>query len=568
MKRLAAGFISILLIITCMMPVQAANKQIISLGRISITMPQITVEVKGNGYSESDVSAKLGTEVLQVQSMEEYTKEDSVCTYILVDVSKTMRSTFDVVKDSINSYVDRMGNNDKVVIITFGDEVESILDGTETNKEIKKKVNDLECNGNVTLFYEALSEAYQLSNSSISQFDRELVIAFSDGVDDQVGQTTFEEIEELYETHSLPLYAACTKSKAQSGQNAVDKFGNLARSSGGSLKMLSEQKDFDKLVTEIEDVTLLKLKSESSTADGQKKQLSVKIGNSQVEYDVPVTRAMEDHEAPKVKKVRYVAESNLIIVDFSEAVLGANVISAYKITNKAGKTVGIESVEMSKKNAQVEIQLKSDVSNGECKIVFEGITDASGEKNPLTDEATVKIEGVKSSTGLIIVVIVVVMLVLGLVAALIIVLVVKNSKKKTDDDVNNGVVQNPNVVNRVVEHQAPQIINEKHHVKAESVTRIRLRIKTGRTSEQNIETNLVSSLIVGRSNTCDIYIDDTKLSRQHFVIESDGTHLYVMDLQSRNGTMLNGIRINGRQLLHNGDKIVAGLSDIYITILK
>ena len=78
---------------------------------------------------------------------------------------------------------------------------------------------------------------------------------------------------------------------------------------------------------------------------------------------------------------------------------------------------------------------------------------------------------------------------------------------------------------------------------------------------------VLALLIVGRSDTCDIYIDDTKLSRQHFVIENDNGTFYVMDLQSRNGTMLNGIRINSRQRLSSGDKIMAGLSDIIITIL-
>lgn len=107
----------------------------------------------------------------------------------------------------------------------------------------------------------------------------------------------------------------------------------------------------------------------------------------------------------------------------------------------------------------------------------------------------------------------------------------------------------------------------KHHIKTNDAIRIRLKIQTGKTSEQNIETNIVSSLIVGRSDTCDIYIDDTKLSRQHFVIENDNGTFYVMDLQSRNGTMLNGIRINSRQRLSSGDKIMAGLSDIIITIL-
>lgn len=75
---------------------------------------------------------------------------------------------------------------------------------------------------------------------------------------------------------------------------------------------------------------------------------------------------------------------------------------------------------------------------------------------------------------------------------------------------------------------------------------------------------VVSSVIVGRAAACDICIDDTKLSRQHFAIEYEQGFLFLTDLQSKNGTMLNGIRIGSRQKLTSGDKIFAGLSDMVI----
>ena len=151
----------------------------------------------------------------------------------------------------------------------------------------------------------------------------------------------------------------------------------------------------------------------------------------------------------------------------------------------------------------------------------------------------------------------------GLILAGAVVLVVLLTTKKNNQ--NTAAVSNGQGVNYEYANSNPEMV--KHHIKTNDAVRIKLRIKTGRTSEQNIETNLVSSLIIGRSDTCDIYIDDTKLSRQHFVIENENGNFYIMDLQSRNGTMLNGIRINSRQRLSSGDKIMAGLSDIIITIL-
>lgn len=565
MKRITVGIISILLMLICVLPVSAQEVHVLSLGRVSVAMPQIVAEIKGNGYKVEDITAKLGTESLQVESVCTYSKTDSVCVYILVDLSTSMVRSFDLVKSNICSYVDGMGDSDKVVILTFGEnEVVSILDGTEAKNQIKEKVNALKCNEGGTLFYEALNQAYQLSNATISEYDREYVIAFSDGIDVQRGNSTYEEMKELYGTHTLPLYAACAMNASQ---EAADQFGNLARASGGSIKMIQNQDDFSKFLQDINNITLVKMKAESNVANGEAKQLSIKVASAQVECVVPVARALADEEAPKATNVQYIKESNLIIIDFSEKVSGASSISAYKITAEDGSNIGIASVEVTESGTRVEIKIKDEIDNGKYQISFEGITDCSNEKNSLTDSQTIEIDGIvqeKQGVPLWIIIACIVVGILIIVGGIVFATML--SKKKEGEIESSADSQQ--VMNRLIEHEGSSVIQEKHHVKAEQVRRIRLRIKTGKTSEQNIETNLVSSLIVGRSNTCDIYIDDNKLSRQHFVIESDGEHLYIMDLQSRNGTMLNGMCIHGRQVLHSGDKIVAGLSDIYITILE
>jgi serine phosphatase RsbU (regulator of sigma subunit)/pSer/pThr/pTyr-binding forkhead associated (FHA) protein len=47
-------------------------------------------------------------------------------------------------------------------------------------------------------------------------------------------------------------------------------------------------------------------------------------------------------------------------------------------------------------------------------------------------------------------------------------------------------------------------------------------------------------IIIGRHPRCDIQVDDASVSRQHAKITSDGGHFYIQDLNSRNGTLLNG----------------------------
>jgi pSer/pThr/pTyr-binding forkhead associated (FHA) protein len=57
---------------------------------------------------------------------------------------------------------------------------------------------------------------------------------------------------------------------------------------------------------------------------------------------------------------------------------------------------------------------------------------------------------------------------------------------------------------------------------------------------------------------CQIHTDDDKMSRQHFAIESTQLGFFIMDLETTNGTMLNGQRLVSRQRLNEGDVISAG----------
>jgi phosphoserine phosphatase RsbU/P len=66
-------------------------------------------------------------------------------------------------------------------------------------------------------------------------------------------------------------------------------------------------------------------------------------------------------------------------------------------------------------------------------------------------------------------------------------------------------------------------------------------------------------LSLGRSATADLsFPDDAGLSRQHLALERDGEGWTVLDLGSKNGTSLNGARIDTRTALKSGDKIAAG----------
>lgn len=75
---------------------------------------------------------------------------------------------------------------------------------------------------------------------------------------------------------------------------------------------------------------------------------------------------------------------------------------------------------------------------------------------------------------------------------------------------------------------------------------------------KQIKANISGSMIVGRANICDVVIDNQMVSRQHFALEFDGVDIYIQDLETRNGTFVNGSRITQKTKLNLGDKIKIG----------
>ncbi|MCB0271839.1 MAG: FHA domain-containing protein [Bdellovibrionales bacterium] len=63
--------------------------------------------------------------------------------------------------------------------------------------------------------------------------------------------------------------------------------------------------------------------------------------------------------------------------------------------------------------------------------------------------------------------------------------------------------------------------------------------------------------IIGRDNTAQIQIPSKEISRQHAKIMVSGSSISITDLQSSNGTIVNGKRVNASSLKHK-DRIILG----------
>ena len=69
-------------------------------------------------------------------------------------------------------------------------------------------------------------------------------------------------------------------------------------------------------------------------------------------------------------------------------------------------------------------------------------------------------------------------------------------------------------------------------------------------------------LMIGRALACDITIDDSYASGRHARLYDRDGHVYIEDLNSTNGTYVNGARLHAQQELRAGDVIRIGDAEL------
>jgi hypothetical protein len=74
----------------------------------------------------------------------------------------------------------------------------------------------------------------------------------------------------------------------------------------------------------------------------------------------------------------------------------------------------------------------------------------------------------------------------------------------------------------------------------------------------------LGAFVIGRSSSCNLALDDALVSRRHAAITHKPDGVWVEDLGSRNGVLLNGGRINGPTKLSHLDRVTVGSHDLVL----
>ena len=294
--------------------------------------------------------------------------------------------------------------------------------------------------------------------------------------------------------------------------------------------------------------------------DNRARELALTVGGTVYKETVLLDTAVKT-QAPVQAEIRVSADHQAFQICYRQDGLNGAVPvnakalenGAYQIT-RTGKDKPL-AVKKAEKNADgsYTVWMDKEIYSGTYDFTFPGITDLSQNANAVQPIKGLELQGKNPFLRVLPYLFVALAVLLVLLAFYLILLGLKKKK-------------NVKTIKELFETQEVQVVEERHHVRAAvpATMNITLHIQTAGAPLHTVQLAVQGSAFVGRSSICDVYIDDPKLSRQHFALEVKDGVVLIADLHSANGTFVNGARVKDKQKLQPGNTITAGLSTIKV----
>ncbi len=557
----------------------------VSVEQVYVNLPEVTVY--GTGIRAGDMDSYLGQRKLTQTGAFSFAETgEPIYYYLLLDVSNSMpESYFDKIKQSIQSFEQTLGEKDRMVLYTFGEQVVLQLDENHAPGDTQAVLSAIDNTDDKTLLFEAVSQAADKAEQVPGDVcRRKVIVVISDGEDFTVGKIGAQEAQENLGQKGIPAYAFGIADTARENTN---NFGEFARTSGGKLTVFDEQQAdqvLNNFHQEMESYDVLEFVSGDNIVSNSMEAFTMKTdANQTLTRNVMVSRHIPDQTAPVMIRAEKVA-SDQIEVEFSEPVSGADTASAYTVVREGNgkknketdetketeeeskeekdgkdqKTAAVAGITVKKDVPNtVLITFTSDLEPGEYRVSCTNITDLSMEKNTVANTAEFEVEQLPLGTRILNVIrgwYWVVLVLIVLVLAAVIWIVYRRVKK------GRGViyVDGKPVIASDVEIHKHVAIQEQEGMPFTAKVRVK------GSNPEDLQLKITDSFIVGRSQICNLYFDDKRMSRQHFALEWDGQDMYVTDLDTTNGTLVNGVKISKRRRLQQNDKVSAGSVEMTI----
>lgn len=265
---------------------------------------QIVMYVQNPGAAES-MEYQIGTELCsQVAGSPISEQEVPIKTIILLDNSLSVVEKYrPFIKQTIQDIVaDRM-DREQFTIATFGEDIRYLIQDSSDYAQIKQIVDGITYQNQETYLTDVLYELLkELDSSEDDCFKR--IIIISDGVDNKTIGYTKEELYDLIQKKPYPVYTlGCTY---KDNNEQLKNMFALSRMSNGRSYLLDEVTDPIAVVTELaDDRDILKItaRPDAGQCDGSVKTVQITFHTSEgdvtsmAEVRMPMVQAVLETEA-------------------------------------------------------------------------------------------------------------------------------------------------------------------------------------------------------------------------------------------------------------------------------
>lgn len=438
-------------------------------------------------------------------------QETPVKTLLLMDNSLSVSQKY---RPKINEIMTNLAANrmqgEQVTVATFSDKITYVLEDSSDYTQLKQAIDSITYQDQETYLTDVLYEVLSAWNQDQDTAFRRIVIV-SDGVDNKAVGYTKEELYELLRKHPYPIYTiGCSYPSGNNSEELKNMFA-LSRMTQAASWMLEENSDTLQIANE------------------------VAAGNHTLRVVVALPLEVCDGTAKGVK---------------------------LSMTAGEAAVEGSATVDMPFGTAPPETEPETEVTEPETEEETEEETEQE-ETDPAVDE-----EELQKKKYIMYAVFAGAALLAAAALILIIVRAVKRRKKENAFEMAPGdAFEKANVYQNFSGQAvrdtevAPVDAGNTAMVWGPSGRTYMLILTDLRNPARSFEAPLRSSVVIGRSRNdgCQIVLDyDRSISHRHCQIRVANGQIWVKDLGSRNGTVLNGKRVLQEAVLTSGSVLTLG----------
>lgn len=538
-----------------------------------------TVKAYINGAKTSDkmvLSAQVtGTEfpngiAMRQEGVQSFERSGEAMHYIvLLDNSASVdEKQFAVVKKQLVKFRQTMKDKDALELYTVGSNASrgnkskvAVSNGKNNVKADCEKIKRIKRNKGKTVLYRSLTQILQSADNAKT---RTVILIITDGEDDSQGKNnkTYE-VNPLVKTSKIPIYGILLKNVSRKPNK--EKMANTRKNilneqvSRGYYAECASTKSVARGFAQLQKIwkqTYVTVFREENNSNKITTNASLVISSNGQEARLTSgafsynTIGEDDTVAPELSAVKKTGSKSIEFClkdDKTAKIFGAEKKENYTVKSSDRKVWKIAKVrQKSAVDDSYELVFEDELYSGKYTLECTGITDDSQKKNEINQKKEFEFQGLNGKqekvkdviTSYWWILLIAVVIILGIV----IVIVIKKRPQK------------------IVE------VDPESLIKAEC-KKVRLTITDRTGAVRDVDYNIEGSIFVGRSDICSIVFDDDRLSRQHFAIEVTKMACYIEDLETTNGTFVNGVKITGRRMLLDGDVITVGREKIVFRLM-